>query len=70
MCLLLIRYIMGYIMVLAIWSIFSFIGRKSNGGQPPDVELHDGLVSVAIGVAAQLSFSEGLFVTMNHTNGQ
>ena len=32
--------------------------------QGPAVDLHDGLVSVAIGVAAQLSIEKGRFVTI------
>lgn len=37
---------------------------KGKGTQAPAVGLHDGLVSVAIGVAAQLSIEKGRFVTI------
>ncbi|KAK3039501.1 hypothetical protein RJ639_028083, partial [Escallonia herrerae] len=37
---------------------------KGKGVQAPAVDLHDGLVSVAIGVAAQLSIEKGRFVTI------
>ncbi|KAK2983001.1 hypothetical protein RJ640_012876 [Escallonia rubra] len=37
---------------------------KGRGVQAPPVDLHDGLVSVAIGVAAQLSIEKGRFVTI------
>lgn len=37
---------------------------RAKGTQAPAVGLHDGLVSVAIGVAAQLSIEKGRFVTM------
>lgn len=35
-----------------------------NGARVPAVDLHDGLISVAIGVAAQLSIEKGRFVTI------
>lgn len=38
---------------------------RAKGAQPLDVDLHDGLVSVAIGVAAQLSIEKGRFVTID-----
>lgn len=37
----------------------------AKGGQLPAVGLQDGLVSVAIGVAAQLSIEKGRFVTID-----
>ncbi|KAI4372445.1 hypothetical protein MLD38_010675 [Melastoma candidum] len=37
---------------------------KSEGQRAPAVDLHDGLISVAIGVAAQLSIELGRFVTI------
>ncbi|KAL0395129.1 UNVERIFIED_CONTAM: hypothetical protein Slati_4479100 [Sesamum latifolium] len=37
---------------------------RAKGAQAPAVDLHDGLISVAIGVAAQLSIEKGRFVTM------
>ncbi|GAV72827.1 GFO_IDH_MocA domain-containing protein/GFO_IDH_MocA_C domain-containing protein [Cephalotus follicularis] len=37
---------------------------QAKGGQGPAVDLHDGLISVAIGVAAQLSIEKGRFVTL------
>lgn len=37
---------------------------RAQGVQAPAVDLHDGLVSVAIGVAAQVSIELGRFVTM------
>ncbi|KAH6795060.1 Oxidoreductase family protein [Perilla frutescens var. hirtella] len=37
---------------------------RAKGAQAPAVGLHDGLVSVAIGVAAQLSIEKGRFVTL------
>ncbi|CAA0824404.1 Oxidoreductase family protein [Striga hermonthica] len=38
---------------------------RANGAQAPAVNLKDGLISVAIGVAAQLSIEKGRFVTMD-----
>ncbi|XAR70475.1 hypothetical protein NMG60_11027330 [Bertholletia excelsa] len=43
---------------------------KAKGGKAPAVDLHDGLVSVAIGVAAQLSMEQGRFVTMEEVIGE
>lgn len=43
---------------------------KAKGGKAPAVDLHDGLVSVAIGVAAQLSIEQGRFVTMEEVIGE
>ncbi|KAL0312993.1 UNVERIFIED_CONTAM: hypothetical protein Sradi_5698600 [Sesamum radiatum] len=37
---------------------------RAEGAQAPAVDLHDGLISVAIGVAAQLSIEKGQFVTI------
>ncbi|KAL6572269.1 hypothetical protein OROMI_013227 [Orobanche minor] len=37
---------------------------RAKGAKAPAVDLHDGLISVAIGVAAQLSIQKGRFVTM------
>ncbi|XP_010941052.1 uncharacterized protein [Elaeis guineensis] len=37
---------------------------KAQGGGAPAVDLHDGLLSVAIGVAGQLSIEKGRFVTI------
>ncbi|PIN19343.1 Dimeric dihydrodiol dehydrogenase [Handroanthus impetiginosus] len=37
---------------------------RAKGAQAPAVDLHDGLISVAIGVAAQLSIEKGRFVTI------
>ncbi|GLT91084.1 hypothetical protein SLE2022_089910 [Rubroshorea leprosula] len=37
---------------------------RAKGAQTPAVDLHDGLISVAIGVAAQLSIEKGRFVTI------
>lgn len=37
---------------------------RAKGEQAPSVELQDGLISVAIGVAAQLSIEKGRFVTI------
>ncbi|KAF7133482.1 hypothetical protein RHSIM_Rhsim09G0000100 [Rhododendron simsii] len=37
---------------------------RAQGVQAPTVDLHDGLISVAIGVAAQVSIELGRFVTM------
>lgn len=37
---------------------------RSEVKEAPAVDLHDGLISVAIGVAAQLSIQKGRFVTI------
>jgi len=37
---------------------------KSNGERPPTVGLEEGLMSVAVGVAAQQSIELGRFVTL------
>lgn len=37
---------------------------RAKGAQAPAVGLHDGLVSVAIGVAAQVSIEKGRFVSI------
>lgn len=37
---------------------------KAQGGGAPAVDLNDGLLSVAIGVAGQLSIEKGHFVTI------
>lgn len=37
---------------------------RAKGEQSPAVDLHDGLISVAMGVAAQLSIEKGRFVTI------
>lgn len=37
---------------------------RAEGSLPPPVDLNDGLVSVAIGVAAQLSIEKGRFVSI------
>lgn len=37
---------------------------RNKGTKAPEVDLIDGLVSVAIGVAAQVSIEQGRFVTM------
>lgn len=38
---------------------------RANGGQLPAVGLQDGLISVSIGVAAQLSIEKGRFVMID-----
>lgn len=42
---------------------------RAKGEQAPAVDLQDGLVSVAIGVAAQLSIEKGRFVTIEEVLG-
>ncbi|KAL8091248.1 uncharacterized protein LOC141698284 [Apium graveolens] len=42
---------------------------KAKGSEPPAVDLNDGLISVAIGVAAQLSIEKGRFVTIEEVTG-
>ncbi|XP_065857826.1 uncharacterized protein [Euphorbia lathyris] len=43
----------------------NFLGAvRANGEKAPSVDLQDGLISVAIGVAAQLSIEKGRFVTI------
>lgn len=37
---------------------------RNNGTQVPEVDLTDGLLSVAIGVAAQVSIEQGRFVAL------
>ena len=37
---------------------------RTEGAQAPEVDLTDGLISVAMGVAAQLSIEQARFVTM------
>ena len=37
---------------------------RAKGAQAPAVNLHDGLISVAIGVAGQLSIEKGRFATI------
>lgn len=37
---------------------------RAKGEKAPAVDLQDGLISVAIGVAAQLSIEKGRFVTI------
>lgn len=42
-----------------------FLGAiREEGGRAPAVGLHDGLISVAVGVAAQLSIEKGRFVAI------
>lgn len=43
---------------------------RAKGLQAPAVDLQDGLVSVAIGVAAQLSIERGRFVTIEEVRGE
>ncbi|KAL6553427.1 hypothetical protein OROGR_007269 [Orobanche gracilis] len=42
---------------------------RAKGSEPPAVDLNDGLISVAIGVAAQLSIEKGRFVTIEEVIG-
>ncbi|KAK6157960.1 hypothetical protein DH2020_005274 [Rehmannia glutinosa] len=42
---------------------------RAKGKQAPAVDLHDGLISVAIGVAAQLSIEKGRFVNIEEVMG-
>jgi hypothetical protein len=42
---------------------------KGKGEKVPAVDLQDGLISVAIGVAAQLSIENGRFVTIQEVMG-
>ncbi|KAL1826394.1 hypothetical protein ACET3Z_004806 [Daucus carota] len=43
---------------------------RAKGSEPPAVDLNDGLISVAIGVAAQVSIEEGRFVTIEEVAGK
>lgn len=43
---------------------------RAKGLQAPAVDLQDGLVSVAIGVAAQLSIERGRFITIEEVKGE
>lgn len=42
---------------------------KAPGDRAPAVDLHDGLLSVAMGVAGQLSIERGSFVTIEEVMG-
>lgn len=42
---------------------------KAPGDRAPAVDLHDGLLSVAMGVAGQLSIERGRFVTIEEVMG-
>lgn len=43
---------------------------RAKGEQAPAVDLLDGLVSVAIGIAAQLSIEKGRFVAIEEVMGR
>lgn len=43
---------------------------RAKGVEAPAVDLEDGLISVAMGVAAQLSIEKGRFVTIEEVMGE